>query len=103
LVDIHGKIALWGGAVQDRVSLCSPGCLGTHSVNQAGLELRNLPVDASQVLGLKVCATIAQLRLPFSKAKWRSGGDGQRVGGREGLEIEEGGETGQDVKDRRKK
>jgi hypothetical protein len=28
---------------QDRVSLCSPGCPGTHSVDQAGLELRNLP------------------------------------------------------------
>jgi hypothetical protein len=27
---------------QDRVSLYSPGCLGTHSVDQAGLELRNL-------------------------------------------------------------
>jgi hypothetical protein len=25
---------------QDRVSLCSPGCPGTHSVDQAGLELR---------------------------------------------------------------
>jgi hypothetical protein len=24
---------------QDRLSLCSPGCPGTHSVNQAGLEL----------------------------------------------------------------
>jgi hypothetical protein len=28
---------------QDRVSLCIPGCPGTHSVDQAGLELRNLP------------------------------------------------------------
>ena len=27
---------------RDRVSLCSPGCPGTHSVDQAGLELRNL-------------------------------------------------------------
>ena len=27
---------------QDRVSLCSPGCPETHSVDQAGLELRNL-------------------------------------------------------------
>jgi hypothetical protein len=35
----------------DRVSLCSPGCPGTHSVDQAGLELRNLPASASQVLG----------------------------------------------------
>ena len=39
------------------VSLCSPGCPGTHSVGQAGLELRNLPASASQVLGLKACAT----------------------------------------------
>jgi hypothetical protein len=35
---------------RDRVSLCSPGCPGTHSVDQAGLELRNPPVSASQVL-----------------------------------------------------
>jgi hypothetical protein len=28
---------------RDRVSQCSPGCPGTHSVDQAGLELRNLP------------------------------------------------------------
>jgi hypothetical protein len=32
---------------QDRVSLCSPGCPGTHSVDQAGLELRNPPASAS--------------------------------------------------------
>ena len=38
---------------QDRVSLCSPGCPGTHSVDPAGLELRNPPASASQVLGLK--------------------------------------------------
>ena len=40
---------------RDRVSLCSPGCPGTHLVDQAGLELRNLPASASasQVLGLK--------------------------------------------------
>jgi hypothetical protein len=37
---------------RDRVSLCSPGCPGTHSVDQAGLELRNLPAFASRVLGL---------------------------------------------------
>jgi hypothetical protein len=41
----------------DRVSLYSPGCPGTHSVDQAGLELRNLPASASRVLGLEVCAT----------------------------------------------
>jgi hypothetical protein len=44
---------------RDRVSLCSPGCPGTHSVDQAGLELRNPP--ASRVLGSKACATTAQL------------------------------------------
>jgi hypothetical protein len=32
-------------------------CPGTHSVDQAGLELRNPPASASQVLGLKACAT----------------------------------------------
>jgi hypothetical protein len=42
---------------RDRVSLCSPGYPGTHfvDVDQAGLELRNLPASTSQVLGLKVC------------------------------------------------
>ena len=42
---------------QDRVSLCSPDCPGTHFIDQAGLELRNPPASASQVLGLKACAT----------------------------------------------
>jgi hypothetical protein len=46
---------------RDRVSLYSPGCPGTHSVDQAGLELRNPPASASQVLGLKACATTAWL------------------------------------------
>jgi hypothetical protein len=40
-----------------QVSLYSPGCPGTHFVDQAGLELKNLPASASQVLGLKACAT----------------------------------------------
>jgi hypothetical protein len=42
---------------RDRVSLCNPGCPGTHFVDQAGLELRNPPASASLVLGLKECAT----------------------------------------------
>jgi hypothetical protein len=42
---------------RDRVSLYSPGCPGTHSVDQAGLELRNPPASASRVLGLKACTT----------------------------------------------
>jgi hypothetical protein len=44
---------------QDSVSLYSLGCPETHSVDQAGLELRNLPASASQVLGLKACTTTA--------------------------------------------
>jgi hypothetical protein len=35
---------------QVRVSLYSPGCPRTHSVDQAGLKLRNLPASVSQVL-----------------------------------------------------
>jgi hypothetical protein len=56
---------------QDRVSLYSPRCPGTHFVEQAGLKLRNPPASASQVLGLKACAiaaattTTAQLRVSF--------------------------------------
>jgi hypothetical protein len=42
---------------QDRVSLYSPGCPGTHFVDQADLELRNPPASASRVLELKACAT----------------------------------------------
>ncbi|GAB1300069.1 Sphingomyelin phosphodiesterase 4 [Apodemus speciosus] len=56
---------IWRSKLSSRVSLCSPGCPGTHSVDQAGLELRNPPASASQVL-VKVCATTAQLRHDFS-------------------------------------
>jgi hypothetical protein len=50
---------------QDRVSLCSLGCPGTLSVDQADLELRNLSASASQVLGLKACVTTAWLEYFF--------------------------------------
>ncbi|GAB1298844.1 RPGRIP1 variant-11aa [Apodemus speciosus] len=43
-------------AAELRVSLCSPGCPGTHSVDQADLELRNPPASASQVLGLQAAS-----------------------------------------------
>ena len=33
-------------------------------VDQAGLKLRNLPASASQVLGLKACATMPGYVLP---------------------------------------
>ena len=38
-------------AFGDRVALYSPGCPGTHFVEQAELKLRNLPASATQVLG----------------------------------------------------
>jgi hypothetical protein len=41
----------WGLKKIYQVSLCSPGCPGTCSVDQAGLELRDVPVFASQGLG----------------------------------------------------
>jgi hypothetical protein len=50
---------------RDRVSLCIPGCPGTHSVDQAGLELRNPPAPASRVLGLKACTTTPGKKLIF--------------------------------------
>jgi hypothetical protein len=52
---------------RDRVSLYGPGCPETHFVDQAGLELRNLPASASQVLGLKACATTPGLILGVVK------------------------------------
>ena len=51
----------------DRVSLYSPGCPGTHPVDQAaGLKLRNLPASTSQVLGLKAYVTTAWQKEPLS-------------------------------------
>jgi hypothetical protein len=48
---------------QERVSLFRPGCPGTHSVDQAGLELRNLPASTFQVLGLKVCTALLAIHI----------------------------------------
>jgi hypothetical protein len=49
-------VLLW-----DKVFLYSPGCPGTHFVEQAGLELRNPPASASWVLGSKAYATMPGL------------------------------------------
>jgi hypothetical protein len=51
---------------RDRISLYSPGCPGTHFVDQAGLELRNPPASVSQVLGLKACATMPSFSYLFN-------------------------------------
>jgi hypothetical protein len=70
---------------RDRVSLCSPGCPGTHSVDQAGLEPRNSPASASKVLGLKVCATTPSKYL-FIMCKYVYRSSGAYRGS--GLELE---------------
>jgi hypothetical protein len=61
---------------RDRVSLYSPGCPETHFVDQAGLELRNPPASASQVLGLKVCATTPGSNSYFLKRECACTGGG---------------------------
>ena len=45
-------LVFWIWIFRDRISLCSPGCPGTHSLDQAGLELRNLPASVSQSAGI---------------------------------------------------
>ena len=40
-------------------------CPETHFVDQAGLQLRNLPASDSQVLGLKVCVATACFMCSF--------------------------------------
>jgi hypothetical protein len=44
---------------------CSLGYPGIHFVDQAGLQLRNPPASAFQVLGLKACATTSSLVYHF--------------------------------------
>lgn len=44
----------------DRVSPSSSGYSGTHSVDQTGLKVKDLPASVCQVQLLKACTTIAQ-------------------------------------------
>jgi hypothetical protein len=48
---------IYFGFSRQGFSVCSLGCPGTHSVDQAGFELRNPPASASQRLELKACTT----------------------------------------------
>jgi hypothetical protein len=50
---------------RNRVFLYSSGCPAIHFVDQAGLELRNLPASASQVLGLASLSTFPALFTVF--------------------------------------
>ncbi|GAB1294850.1 Protein TOPAZ1 [Apodemus speciosus] len=72
-VYFYHRLLLW---TKDRVSLCSPGCPGTHPVDQADLELRNLPASASQVLrlkGRKVLDILYELKIHFTSLKGLTG------------------------------
>jgi hypothetical protein len=51
--------------------LRSPGHSGTHFVDQAGLELRNLP--AFRVLGLKACTTMPGMIHTFNPSNLEVG------------------------------
>lgn len=53
--------------LQDGVSLCSPGCFETSSVDQIGFELtESCQPSASQVLELQEHLTTAQLQKSFN-------------------------------------
>jgi hypothetical protein len=52
--------------------LYSPDCPETHSIDQAGLELRNPPAFASQVQGSKACTTTAWPEQIFLKLQTSS-------------------------------
>jgi hypothetical protein len=41
---VHAWFRLVSVFVLRQISPCSPGCSGTHSIDQAGPELRDLPV-----------------------------------------------------------
>ena len=53
----------WGWVLSRLGSLYIPGCPRTHSIDQAGFDLRDLPASASRVLVLK-----AQLGIVFFDA-----------------------------------
>ncbi|GAB1303436.1 Vomeronasal 2, receptor 29 [Apodemus speciosus] len=56
------------------VSLCSPGYPGTHILDQAGLEIRNPPASASQVLGLKMPSSVCSADCgPGFRRFWKEG------------------------------
>jgi hypothetical protein len=59
----HSSVLLQAVHARLQSCWCSPGCPSTFPIDQAGFKLRDMPesVSFSQVLGLKVCATIAWL------------------------------------------
>ena len=65
----HNQSLVWV-LFWDRVSLCSPGCHGTRSVDQASLKCRDRTASASRVLRLKVCNITVQPTLFWDFGEW---------------------------------
>jgi hypothetical protein len=55
--DLCSLISVLSFYFWDRVSLCSPGCHKTCSIDQAGFELWDWPASASSVGRLRACRT----------------------------------------------
>ena len=53
----HAKINVLGLFCFETGFLCSPGCPGIGSVDQANLKFRDPPASAPQVLRSKACVT----------------------------------------------
>lgn len=70
LKDIIAPESFFRGDVQDRVSLCDSGCIGTCSVDQVGFELRSAcPCLLSAPMpGLLVCFLMKVAMLTLSSA-----------------------------------
>ncbi|GAB1298665.1 Protein RFT1 homolog [Apodemus speciosus] len=71
-LDIYGGAMLSSGS--DRVSLCSPGCPGTHSVDQAGLELQKstcLCLPSAGITGMRHHCPAQQVFLIISPVLMR--------------------------------
>jgi hypothetical protein len=49
------SLCLFACLFQDKISLCSPDCPRTCSIDQGGLKFRDPPASASLVFGLKEC------------------------------------------------
>lgn len=73
-INNNNKNKTWALVFQDKASLYSSGCPAAHFVDQGGLELRDPPVSAFQVLGLKTWATTAWLKKVLKKSSQASQG-----------------------------
>jgi hypothetical protein len=55
---------------RDRAFLCSPGCPGTHFVDQAGLELKKVFFYSSILKRVHGCREPAERTTNYSESRW---------------------------------